>query len=51
MEGGVQRTGLDLEEIFRGPLNVFGDGVAVRGSSEQRSENKDVERSLQQFYT
>jgi hypothetical protein len=51
METGIQRTGLDLEHLFRGPLNVFGDSVAVRGSRKQRAEDEEVERALQQLYT
>jgi hypothetical protein len=50
METGIQRTGLDLEPLFRGPLNVFGDSVAVRGSRKQRAEDEEVERALQQLY-
>lgn len=51
METWIQRTGLDLEHLFRGPLNVFGDSVAVRGSRKQRAEDEEVERALQQLYT
>jgi len=51
METGIQRTGLDLEYLFRGPLNVLGDSVAVRGSRKQRAEDEEVERALQQLYT
>src|SRR5260370_33698979 len=51
MEGRVQRTGLDLEQVFRGPLNVFGDGVAVCGSGKQRAEDEEVECSLQELHT
>jgi len=51
MESGVQGTGLDLEQVFRGLLNVFSDGVAVGGPCEQRAEDEEIERTLQQFYT
>ena len=51
MEGRVQRTGLDLEQVFRGPLNVFGDGMPVGGSCEQGAEDEEVERALQEFHT
>jgi hypothetical protein len=51
MEGGVQGTGLDLEQVFRGPPNMFGDGVAMGGSCKQRAQDEEVERALQQLYT
>ena len=51
MERRVQGPGLDLQQVFRGPLDVFGDGVAVGGSGQQRAEDEEVERALQQFYT
>jgi hypothetical protein len=51
METGIQRTGLDLEPLFRGPLNVFGDSVAVGGPCKQCAEDEEVERSLQDFHT
>ena len=50
MQRRVQRTGLDLQQVFRSPLNVFGDGVAMRGSGKQGAEDEEVERALQQFY-
>jgi hypothetical protein len=51
MDGRVQGTGLDLEQIFRSPLNVFGDGVAMSRSREQRAKDDEVERTLQHFHT
>ena len=51
MERRIQRAGLDLQQVFRGPLNVFGDGVAVSGTGQQRAEDEEVERALQQLYT
>ena len=48
MDGRVERTGLDLQQVFRGPLNVFGDRVAVTGACEQGAEDQQVERALQQ---
>ena len=51
MERRIQRPGLDLEQVFRGPLNVFGDRVAVGGSGKQRAEDEEVERALQQLNT
>ena len=51
MERRIQRPGLDLEQVFRGPLNVFGDRVAVGGPCEQSAEDEEVERALQQLDT
>ena len=44
------RTGFDLEQIFRGALNVFGDGVAVTGSGHQGAEDQEVERALEEVH-
>jgi len=30
---------------------MFSDGVAVGGPCEQRAEDEEIERTLQQFYT
>jgi hypothetical protein len=49
MERGIQRSGLNLEDIFRRLLDVFGDGVAMRWSPLQRSKNENVERTLEKF--
>jgi hypothetical protein len=49
METGIQRTGLDLEHLFRGPLNVFGDSVAVRGSRKLRGVAPPSSRALVRF--
>jgi hypothetical protein len=49
MESRVQRSCFYLELVFRGSLNVFGDGVAVSGSGKQRSEDEKVERALQEL--
>src|SRR5258706_543813 len=49
MERRVQRTGLDLHQVFRGSLNMFGDCVAVGGSGQQSAKNKKVEGALQEF--
>jgi hypothetical protein len=51
MESRVQRTGLDLKQVFRGPLNVFGDSVAVSRPSKKSAEDEEIERALQQLYT
>src|SRR6185437_904994 len=50
MESRVQRTGLDLEQVLRGSLNVFRDGVAVRASAQQGAEDEEIERALQKIH-
>jgi hypothetical protein len=49
MESGVQGSGFDLEQVFRGPLNVFRDGVPVRRARQQRAEDDEIERALEQL--
>ena len=51
MERRIQRPGLDLEQVFGGPLNVFGDRVAVGGSGKQGAEDQEIERASQQLNT
>jgi len=51
MQSRVQGTGLNLEQVFRSSLNMFGDSVAVGGSCKQRTEDEEVESALQQLYT
>ena len=46
----IERAGLDLQQVFRGPLNVLGDGVAVGRSGEQRAQDQEVERALQELH-
>ena len=35
--------------VFRGPLNLFGDRVAVSRFGKQGAEDEEVERSLQEL--
>src|ERR1700733_12020747 len=49
-EGRVERTGLGLEKIIRGPLNVFRNCVTVPGSRSQGAQDQQVERALQELY-
>ena len=51
MERRIERTGFDLEQILRRPLNVLGDGVAVRGAEEQGAEDQEIEGALQEIDT
>src|SRR5512138_972972 len=47
-EGGVERALLDAEDVAGGVLDPAGHGVAVRGSEEERLEDENGERSLEQ---
>jgi hypothetical protein len=47
MERRIQGPGLNLEEVFRGPLNVFSDCVAVGRSGKKGPENQEIERASQ----
>ena len=51
MERRIQGSGLDLEEIFRDPLNMPGDCVAMSRPGQQSAKNEEVERALQQLNT
>jgi hypothetical protein len=50
VERRVQRTGLDLQQVFRGSLNVFRYGVTVSGSGTQGAEDEEVEGALQKLH-
>ena len=45
----IQRSGFDLEQVFRRALNVLGDRVAVSGTRKQSAEDEQVERALQEL--
>jgi hypothetical protein len=49
MKRRIQGPSLDLEKIFRCPLNVFRDRVAVAGSGEECAEDEEIERASQQL--
>jgi hypothetical protein len=49
MERRVQRAGLDLQEVFRGPLDVPRDCMAMARARQQGSKDEEVERALQEF--
>jgi hypothetical protein len=40
---------LHLQEIIRGPLNVFANLMAMRRPIKKRSQDKHVQRALQQI--
>src|SRR5580700_3187699 len=48
MEGWVERTVLDLQQIVTGALDVFGDGVAVGRPGKQGPQDEHIEGSLQE---
>jgi len=47
MERRIQGPSLDLEKVFRSPLNALRDRVAVGGSGEECAEDQEIERSFQ----
>src|SRR5262249_41610607 len=49
VQGGVQRSLLDLQRISRQLLNAQQDAVPVQGTEGNCLENQEVERALQQF--
>jgi len=48
VEGGIERAGFDLEELFGSALDMSGDGVTVRRAVDEGAENQDVERALEE---
>ena len=49
MEGGIQRPGFHFEKVLGSPLDVLGDGVAVRFAEKQGAEDEKVEGALQEL--
>ena len=45
----IERPLLDLQHVVRIALDGLGDGVAVRRPEQQRAQDQQVERALQQF--
>src|SRR5207244_1333925 len=50
MHAGIQRSGFDLEQIVRRPLDVFRDRVTVHRSREKGAKDQQIERALQQLH-
>ena len=48
MQRRIEGAGFDLQQIFRGSLNVLRDGVAVTRPVAQRSQDQEVEGASQQ---
>jgi hypothetical protein len=51
MQRWVQRALFDLQYIVRVEFNRLGDGVAVPRAQQQRAQNQQVQRALEQFNT
>src|SRR5262249_43711675 len=51
VQGGIERTRIQLQEIFGSPLDVFRDRVTVPRAAQKRLENQQVKRALEKFYT
>src|SRR6266581_857714 len=49
MQGGIQRSGLDVKHLLGRLLDVLRECMAVRWSALQRSQNENVERALEEF--
>ncbi len=49
VEGGIQRSVPDLQQVIAGPLDVLGDLVAMSGAKDQSFQDQHVERPLQQL--
>ena len=47
----IQRSMLHLQHVVRRPLNVLRDRVSVRRPGQERSQNEQIERPLQQLDT
>src|SRR5262245_23340313 len=47
IERRIQRTGLNLQQLFRGALNVLGDGMAVVRALPERPQNQEIEGAAQ----
>jgi hypothetical protein len=46
MEGGIQRSGFNLQQIFGRTLDVSRDRVAVHRPRQKRSQEQNVQSSL-----
>src|SRR6185503_826201 len=49
VQRGIERPRLDLQQVFGGPLNMFGNRVAVTRSRQQRTKDEEVERASEEF--
>ena len=49
MQRGVERTGLDLEHVFRRLANQPGDGVSMGSAEHERAQDEEVQRALEEL--
>src|SRR5688572_16273597 len=49
LEGGVERTFLDLQRLTGQPLDVLGNSVAVEGAGGKRFEDEEVQRASEDW--
>src|SRR6266404_8748316 len=50
VERRVERAGLYLQQVLGSPLDMFGDSVTMIRSCEQRAEDQQIERALQELH-
>jgi len=51
VEGRIERSLLDAEDLFGDLLDALGDGPAVLRAERERAEDEEVERALRKFDT
>jgi hypothetical protein len=49
VEGGIEGSGFDLEDLAGAGADVFGDGVSVGRPEGEGAEDEQVERALEEF--
>src|SRR5262245_12857227 len=49
VERGIKGAGLDLQQVFRRPLDVLRNRVAVARAGQERPEDQQVERAAEQI--
>src|SRR5437588_6681345 len=50
VERRVERAGLYLQQVLGSPLDMFGNSVTMTRSCEQRAEDQQIERALQELH-
>jgi len=49
MQGRIERTLLDLQNVIRSAFDDVGDGVAVGGTEHESAQDQHVQSALQHF--